>query len=571
MRCSGADLVVRSLKAHGVNRIVGLAGDHILPIMDLLPESGITLLDVRHETAGVHVADGLARASGQTAVCLTTGGPGLANSIAGLAVAGLAGSPIVHLSGHPGLAYESMGGRQQIDQIGLTAPVTKASRLVRDVRRIPSTLAQAFHLARSGRPGPVHVTIPLNVQETVVEGAEAPDVYVVASAAAQAAPSAVEEAVAICRAARRPVAVVGGAARFGLRPGTLRAFIDRTGMPMFTVDQARGLVADDHPQSLGYPDPELNATGSLVERADVVLLIGAKQDFQIRFCQPPYINPTARIVQVDPDPAEIGRNREVAAGLTGDLDAIIGQLAEAARGTRWPEWSGWLDELQTARRKHHERLTEDAARDRTLPLHPLHVYAAAREVLPSAATLLFDIGDFGIWGRTCMAATGPGRWIWPGPLGHLGSTLPMAIGCKAADPQSPVVCFAGDGAMGFHFMELDTAIRHHIPMTVVVGNDAGFGIDRNYQLAYYGRTVGTDHRALRFDRLARELGGHGEHVERIEDIAPALARALASDLPAVLDVAIRSVPCPLTQSRIRHDSRTLRQAHPTSPLPHGPS
>ena len=152
-------------------------------------------------------------------------------------------------------------------------------------------------------------------------------------------------------------------------------------------------------------------------------------------------------------------------------------------------------------------------------------------MLPAGATLLFDIGDFGIWGRTYMPAEGPGRWIAPGPLGHLGSTLPMAIGCKAAHPQSAVLCFAGDGAMGFHFMEMDTAISHNLPVVLVVGNDSAFGIDRNYQMAYYGRPIGTDRRPLRYDRIVAEMGGHGEHAERIEDVPGALSRALACGRP----------------------------------------
>jgi acetolactate synthase I/II/III large subunit len=563
-RRSGAEMVVRSLQAHGIDVVVGLVGDHILPILNLLPDFGIRLLDVRQESAGVHLADGLARARGKATVCLTTGGPGLANSVAGLAVAGLAGSPVIHISGHPGLSTESMGGRQQIDQIGLTSPVTKASRLVRDVRRIPTTLSEAFRLAGSGRPGPVHVTIPLNVQQDSAEESETPEVSSRMPAPAHAAPAAVEEAMGILQRAERPVAIAGGASRFSVRAETLQGFLELTGIPLFTVDQARGLISDEHPQCLGYPDPELNETASLIAKADVVLLIGAKQDFQIKFCHPPFIRADARIVQIDPDVLEIGRNRSVAVGLAGDVGSIIQQSLEAARTLVWQKWPAWLEELQGAGRAYRQGLTNTARADDALPMHPLHVFRAAEDVLPSDATLLFDVGDFGLWGRTYMAAQGPGRWIWPGPLGHLGSTLPMAIGCQVAHPQRPVVCFAGDGAMGFHFMEMDTAVRHGIPVVVVVGNDAAFGIDRNYQVAYYGRSIGTEHRQVRFDRLAMELGGHGEHVERSADLAGALSRALASGRPAVVNVVIRSVPCPLTVSRIRHDSRGARSPVPAA-------
>lgn len=551
MPCSGADLAVRALRAQGVDVVVALVGDHILPICDLLPDSGIRLIDVRHDTAGVHLADGLTRTTGRPAVCMTTGGPGLANSIPGLAVANLAGSPVVHISGRTELATESMGGMQELDQLALTSPVTKLSRLVRDPRRVPTVIAEAFRVAMAGRPGPVHVTIPLDVQQAQVAESAAPVSCPPKAAPPRTDPQAILDALTVLRAAARPIAILGGAARYTLESPALQQFLESTGVPLFTTELARGLVSDGHPQCLGYPDPGLNDAGSLIARADVVLLLGKKQDFSIEFCRAPFVAPGARIVQADPDPAEIGRNREVAVGLLGDLGAVVGQLTEAARDLRWPDWSTWLDELRGARRLQRERMDDVAGRDRGAPLHPLVVYRAAEEVLPRDAILLFDVGDFGLWGRAYLGAERPGGWHWPGPLGHLGTMLPMALGAKAARPEVPVVCFAGDGAVGFYLIEMDTAIRHDLPIVVVVGNDAAWGIDRNYQLAYYGRLVGTELRPMRYDRLVAEMGGHGERVEQAEELPGALSRALASGRPALVDVRTRTVASPSAQLKIR--------------------
>jgi acetolactate synthase-1/2/3 large subunit len=282
-----------------------------------------------------------------------------------------------------------------------------------------------------------------------------------------------------------------------------------------------------------------------------VILIGKKQDFRLDFCRPPSVSREAAIIQADPDPFEIGRNREVEVRLDGDLGAIVEQLAAAADGSSWPEWAPWVAELQTARQAQRRRMDDLVAAERKTPLHPLAIFQAAEQVLPPAATLLFDVGDFGLWGRAYMRAERPGGWYWPGPLGHLGVMLPMALGAAVARPPGPVVCFAGDGAIGFYFMELDTAIRHQLPVVVVVGNDAAWGIDKSYQQAWYGRLIGTDLRPIRYDRLMAELGGHGEHVERPEDLPAALRRAIESGRPALVDVTMRSTPSPSAALKIR--------------------
>lgn len=552
MRMNGATLVVHALQAHGVDVVIGLVGDHILPICDLLPSHGIRLIDVRHDTAAVHMADGLSRASGKPAVVMTTGGPGFANSLPGLACAFTAGTPVVHISGSTELATETMGGMQELDQLSLAAPITKLARVVRDPHRIPLAIGEAFRQAMSGRPGPVHLTIPSDVQQAVVEGTDLLSLRPSLPAPPGADPAAMGRALEILKGAKRPVAIVGGAARCFVPPSLLTQFIDRTGLPVFTIEQARGLVSDRHPQCMGYPSPSLNDAGLLIRQADVVLLLGKKQDFTLGFCRPPVIGPDAQLLQVDPDASEIGRNRVVAVGIVGDLGAVTAQFNAVAAQIAWPNWTAWRNELRAARQACRERWAGMASSASDAPMHPMSVFRAAEQALPADAALLFDVGDFGIWGRSFMMAETPGGWHWPGPLGHLGTMLPMAIGVKIDRPGLPVVCFCGDGAVGFYLIELDTAVRHNLPIIVVVGNDAAWGIDKSFQLAYYGRLVGTELRPMRYDRLASAMGAHAERVERAADLPGAFERAVAARGPALLDVRIRSETCPAVITEIKH-------------------
>jgi acetolactate synthase-1/2/3 large subunit len=551
MRISGAELIVQGLQAHGIDVVIGLVGDHILPICNLLPSHGIRLVDVRHDTAAVHIADGLSRARGKPAVVITTGGPGFANSLPGLAVAFTAGSPIIHISGRTELATESMGAMQELDQISLATPITKCARLVREARRIPLAIAEAFRQAAAGRPGPAHLTIPLDIQQATIDVDDLPPSRPSLLAPTCANPGAIRRALDLLKHAQRPVLILGGAARYSIDSSLLVKFIERTGLPMFTLEQARGLVSDRHPLCLGYPDPGLNDAGLLIRQADVVFLLGKKQDFRLGFCRPPFVASDAQLVQIDAETAEVGRNRAVQIGIIGDLGVVTAQLSAAASREPWPNWSLWRNELQGARQAFRQHLEKNAAANPGVPMHPAAVFEAAERVLPSCATLLFDVGNFGLWGRAFMKAQVAGGWHWPGPLGHLGTMLPMAIGAKIARPDSPVVCFCGDGALGFYLMELDTAVRHDLSIIVVVGNDAAWGIDRSYQLAYYGHLVGTELRPIRYDELARTIGLQAEYIESAESLPGAFARAIAGPQPALLNIRIRSETSPSAALKIR--------------------
>jgi acetolactate synthase I/II/III large subunit len=553
---SGAELLARALRAEGVDTIFTLVGDHILPAVDAAFEHGIRFVDTRHESAAMHMADGWARATGRTAVCMVTGGPGHANVTAGLAVTHLVETPVVQISGRPDIAQEGLLALQELDQVGMAAPVTKHAGMVRTPAEIPHAVARAFQLARAGRPGPVHLTVPLDVQDAAVDESRVPSLPAVgARTASRPTPDAasVEEALTMLRAAERPVVIVGAAARYGVAPEALAALAERASLPVFTVEQARGLLADDHALSFGYADVTLNAAARHIREADVLLLVGKRLDWRIGFGRPPAVAADARIIQVEADPAEVGRNRAVDLALVGDLGAAVEALAAASAGMSSAPSSArsaWLRGLRAAREEHFAHLRQ-LADDPEAPLHPMTIARAVEPFLARDSGIVMDAGDFVQWPRAYLPARWPGRWIRTGPLGHLGVGLPMALGCQVAAPDARVALFIGDGGLGFYFMELDTAVRHNLPVVLVVGNDATWGIDNAYQLAYYGRAVATDLRPVRYDRLLLELGGHGERVERPDDLHGALERAFAAGRPALVDVAVRRIPSPLAEATMR--------------------
>ena len=555
-RTTGAHLFVRCLRAEGVDTVFTLVGDHILPLCDAAADAGVRFVDTRHESAAVHMADGFARVTGRPGVAWATGGPGHANSIAGLTVAWASETPVVHVSGAPDSGQREMLAFQEIPQVEMAAPVTKGAWTVPDARRIPEYVARAFRTALSGRPGPVHLTLPIDVQEQEVAEEDVLPYHphlTRPQGRTPGDPALVREAVRLLHGAERPAVIVGGAARFSLDPEALRRFAEVARLPVFTVELARGLLDDDHPLCFGYADPGLNEAARLYGKADVVLVLGKRFDSRIGYGRPPTLSAAARVIQVDPSPTEVGRNREVAVGLAADIGAVVEQMAAEAATLRWQERRTWLEELRAARRGQRERLEALAGDD--APMHPLRVYREVESLLREDDVLVLDGGDYVQWGRGFLRARGAGRWLRLGNLAHLGCGLPFALAAKVALPQARVWLFTGDGSVGFYAMELDTAVRHGLPFVAVLGNDQAWGIDRGFQLEYYGRAVATDLRWVPYERVVEALGGYGEAVERPEDLGPALRRALEAGRPALVNVRVRWHPSPMAAAMVARHRR----------------
>ena len=546
---TGSHLLARALQLEGVTNVFTLAGDHILPVLDVMSDMEFRFVDTRHEQAAAHMADAWGRLTGQPGVAMYTT-PGFANAIPALANATHSGSPLLSISGSSELHELGRGSMQEIDQIGMARPTTKGAWMVTDARRIPDMIAHALRVAYSGRRGPVHLTIPLDVQQQeVAEDSVAfyrPVEYrsVVPSLASV---EQVQKAVELLRVAQRPLVIAGSAAAYSDSGEALQRFIETTRMPLMTEGDARGLVSDEHPYCFGFFDAGLNRAARLLGEADVVVLLGRKQDLIVGYAMPPAVSADARVVQVDPAEAEIGRNRGVAVGIVGDVTTVVEQLTAEAAKHRWEDLP-WLEQLRAEREAQAEHLETLAVPE--VPMHAMYVHRALRQRLGPDDYLVFDGGDFCHFGRAYHPAVKAKGWWYLPTSGMLGSALPTALTAKLAHPESRVVLLTGDGAFGFNGMEFDTAVRHSLAVVAILGNDAAWGIDRQIQLGVFGRTVATDLLPSRYDQVVRGLGGHGEFVQNPEEFPEALDRAFKMERPALINVEVQRAISPRAEAAI---------------------
>ena len=533
MKATGATRLVEALTAAGVRHLFTLSGNQILSIFDATIGRGIDLIHTRHEAAAVHMADAWGRLTEQPGVALVTAGPGHLNALSALYGARMAESPVVLLSGASPRAQRGRGAFQEVDQVAAARPVSKAAWSVDDVARVGDDVTRALALATSGRPGPVHLSLPGDVLEAAAPEAADPASSRSASGAAPAtasAPALADEHVATVLAwlseAKRPLILTGPALGRGPRRAAVQRLADATGAPALPIESPRGLN-----------DPWLRGAPRVLAEADLVLLLGKPLDFSLRFGQA--FARDCRIVAIDVEPAE--PDGRIALALGADPTGAATRLAEAA-APRAGSRSSWRAQVEGARQASPPEWAEWRRSSRE-PIHPLRVCAALAPHVAAGAVLVCDGGEFGQW---VQAGLEPRERLFNGLSGSIGSALPMAVAARLACPDRPVLAVMGDGTFGFHAFELDTALRHRLPIVVVVGNDARWNAEHTLQLRHYGaeRTVGCELLASRYDQLAESLGGHGELVRRPDELEPALARALASGRPAVVNVAIEGLAAP---------------------------
>ena len=546
---SGSELIARALSLEGVNTVFTLAGDHILPVLDVMADRDFRFIDTRHEQAAVHMADAWGRITGRPGVAMYTT-PGFANAIPGLTNAMHSGSPLLSISGCAELLELGRGAMQEIDQIGMALPVTKGSWMVTDARRIADMISTALRVAYAGRRGPVHLTIPVDVQQQLVPEDEvafySPGEYRDIGAPAASA-NRIRDAVDILHEAERPLIIVGSAGAYARSGDTLESLIETTRVPLMTEGDARGLVSDAHPYCYGFFDSGLNRAARLLREADAVVLMGRKQDLIVGYAMPPTIAQDAKVIQIDPSAAEIARNRGVAVGIHGDVEAVARQMAEEASKRKWGDlpWLSRLNDELVAQQGELESLALNES-----PMHATFVHKAVRHHISSEDIVSYDGGDFCHFGRAYSPALSPKTWWYLPPLGMLGQALPTAIAAKAAYPERRVFMFTGDGAFGFNAMEYDTAVRHNLPIVGIMGNDSAWGIDRQIQVGVYGKAVATDLLPSRYDQVVRGLGGHGELIEHPDELDSAIERAIRLDRPALLNVRVQNAISPRAQAAI---------------------
>lgn len=544
---TGAELFVKTIAQLGIRHIFTLVGDHLNEVLAVAARERIQIIDMRHESGVTHAADAWARLHRRPALSLVTGGPGHTNSLTGIATANLAGSPLIAVSGSRASTLGDRGGFQDIDQVSMTRPVAKWAAQPPGPGQIPFYLARAYAEANNGRKGAVHLTIPVDFFTSPAEEQDAAPPTLLSPPDPNAAD--IDRALAMLRSAERPVVIAGSGVWWAGGEAELLKFIEKTSFPLYTITMARGIVPDTHPLCMGYADPALNrAALQAYSEADLILVIGKRIDYRLGLGGQRVFPARAHFIQVDIEPSELGMNRKLDIGICADARATLRALTDGwSSGT---DLSAWVRHLRVLREQ-WEQTVADVASDASLPLHPAAFFRELKRALPPGVLYSWDGGDFAHWGRVSLPALLPGAWLRLGPLGTIGSSLPNGIALQLANPGKPVAVITGDGALGFYLAEMDTAVRHRLPILLIVGNDAGWGLERELQSAMnLPKTVGTELSSARYDSIMQAFGGGGETIELLDQIAPAVARAFASGVPYCLNVKIRGARSPFTDWQI---------------------
>ncbi|MGW5221849.1 acetolactate synthase large subunit [Nocardia sp. NPDC004085] len=542
-RMTGAQAVVRALEELGVEVVFGIPGGAILPVYDpLLDSRRIRHVLVRHEQGAGHAATGYAQATGRVGVCMATSGPGATNLVTPLADAQADSVPVVAITGQVGTPVMGTDAFQEADITGITMPITKHNALVTRGADIPRVLAEAFHLAATGRPGAVLVDIPKDVlrAQTIFQWPprlRLPGYRPVTTPN----PRQITAAARLITAARTPVLYVGGGVIKSGAAGALRAFAELTGMPVVTTLMARGAFPDSHPQHLGMPGMHGTVTAvAALQKADLLIALGARFDDRVTG-DPRTFAPGAAVIHADIDPAEIGKNRRADVPIVGDCREVLEQLLAAVAAQPLPDLSSWWARL--------ERLRTDYPLGYQWPadgsLAPQFVIREIGRAAGPDAIFCAGVGQHQMWAAQFIDYEKPRSWLNSGGQGTMGYAVPAAIGAKLGAPQAEVWAIDGDGCFQMTNRELATAAVEGIPIKVAVIDNGHLGMIRQWQNLFYDQRYSQSdlrthsRRVPDFAALAEALGCVGLRCERKEDVAGVIAAARAvRDRPVVVDFVV---------------------------------
>jgi len=522
----GGRMIVKALEAEGVSHVFSISGGHIAPIYDALLDSGIRLVTTRHEQAAAMMAGGWARCTRQPGVCVVTAGPGFTNALTGVADAYMAGAPMVCIAGSVATDMADRLDLQDLNQLDVVKPITKWARRVITPARIGEAVHEAFKQARSGPPGPVYLEVPANVLETAVDQSRIIESAPVPRPVPGLAPEETERVLDMLAASKKPVVVAGSGAWYSEAGPHLLRFAEVTGVPVFTSSGGKGAVSDDHPLCYG-PGLAIRPGAALaaLTGADLIFLVGTR--ISLFFAHGRILNPAAKLIHLNIDPGELGRNRVPDLGLTADAARALAQLAVAAEGKIEPEnYKGWHTELKNAENS-SLAFFRSQLEDKELPMHPLRLCRELDSFLGEEDVLALDGGDTQIWMNMLRRNRKPGTTLESGLFGCLGVGIPFAVAAAMANPGKHVHLITGDGSVGFNFMELHTALCNGLDITVVINNDKAWGMVKHSQIMKYGpeRCCGVELGDVPYHKMLEALGGSAVEIEKIEDIRPQLEKA----------------------------------------------
>jgi thiamine pyrophosphate-dependent acetolactate synthase large subunit-like protein len=521
----GSDIVAKALKHEGVSDFFYIMGGPMLAVEKACLNLGLRGIDVRHEQAAAFAGFAYARLRNQIGVCMAASGPATTNLVTGVAHAWADCTPILALGGAAPVSTWHRGAFQDTDQLALFKPITKWADRVHNARRIPELVNLAIAQAMTGRTGPVYLDLPGDIlyQEVDESKIEYPEPFDYAKRARPAMnANDVKAIVELMSKAKQPVLVTGSGVQWSEADKEMLAFVEAAGIPFYTTPQGRGVIPEDHKYSY------LTSRAAAFRDADFILVVGTRVNYVIGNAAPPRWNADAKVVRIDIDPIEIASSpRKLDVGVVADARIAFGQLTDAIKGKVTPaSYETWRERLRT-RNVQKAAEAEQALSNGDTPIHPLRLCKEVRDILERDAILCVDGQETLNYARQAIPQYTARHRINSGAYGTMGVGMPFGMGAKAACPDKQVVVLHGDGSWGMNSMEFDTCVRHNLPVLVVISQNGGWtgDPDKNDPVkAKPGRELGYP----RYDKFAECFGGHGEYVEKPEDIKPALERAMAA-------------------------------------------
>ena len=548
----GGDLVVKCLLKEGVSKIFGIVGGELLTIYDAIErwgrEEGIDTVMVRHEQAAGHMADAWARATGEIGVCMGTAGPGVTHLVPAVAVANADSIPVLIIGAQIARMFDDTGILQGgLDQIALMKPITKLQISVEHPYEIPHAIQRCIKTAMSGRKGPVFLelretALVRNASEEDMKNIIDPNQYRAIFRPA-GNPEEIKRAINVLKTAKKPIIIAGGGVNASEGYDDLLKLSETYVIPTATSFNGIGTIGKEKKTFIGS---KLTASAyrNAASEADVILSLGCSWNYTLLYGAPPIWNQTQKIIQVDIDPKEIGKNRPVDVSIIGDAKIVIQQLLkemeESLPKEKISEWSEWNDYLQEIR-KQDDLEIQKILKSKKLPMKPHRLVFEVLDFFPPDIQLVIDGGDIFVFTMDLINIKNrpPRSFFRSVSMGHLGTGIPYAIGVKIAKPDKIVVCITGDGSFMFTVQELETAIRLNLPIIVIIGNNCAWGMIKSNQKLNMGkRYCDVDFPPINYAEIARGFGCYVEKISKPEDIKPALQHAIDSKKPAVIDVDI---------------------------------
>lgn len=535
MKMTGAEMIIKSLEKEKVEVMFGYPGGVVIPIFHHIFNAAFKFVLTRHEQGAVHAADGYARASGKPGVVIATSGPGATNLVTGIATAHLDSVPLVIFTGQVSRAMIGNDAFQEVDVTGITRPITKHNYLIQDIKDLPRIIKEAFHIATTGRPGPVLIDVPVDISNSIGTF-DYPDSVNIRSYRPKidGHPGQIKKACKLIENAKKPVIYAGGGVVIANAADELKKFVKKTGIPITTTLLGMGIYPETDKLSLEM----LGMHGTYyanhaMHESDLVIAIGARFDDRVTGKIDDFI-PNAKVIHIDIDPASVSKNIVVDVPIVGDCGNILKEINAIVKK---PKIDEWLSEVQRIK-KEHPLVYEDPGKG---PVKPQYIIEEIDRLTKGKAIITTEVGQNQMWAAQFYKYNEPRTFISSGGLGTMGYGFPAAIGAQMARPDKRVFDIAGDGSIQMNIQELIVASQHRLPVIIVILNNGFLGMVRQWQQLFYDKRYSQTCLAYQpdFIKLAESMGAEGILVEKREEVTPALEKALSiTDRPIVMDCRI---------------------------------